>query len=872
MKKQYLTIIALFTICALLLSLKSDNEGFYSELTSNLEQYNKKLPAEKIYVQLDKTLFKAGDYLWFKAYVAEINSISRVCNSNGLNVKIFDEGGQVLLEKKFVIKNNAANGALLLPKELADGIYTFIAYSSWMENDSADRVFRKFIEINNNQTNEINLSFKSTDAEFVAGNVYKTQVSLTFSDGKPVTDTKVKLLASDGKKNIFKTDKRTDINGQVMFENTLPVGLSSDFLFLTCESWVNGNLNRIKTVVKNKNDKYELKFYAEGGTLLNGIRTLMVVKANDSYNKPVQINGKVTDEKGNILANFKTNDLGYGNFRITVNKGAKLSATIINPSGIAKVYSLPEVKEDGISLALIRKQNDTIFMRLETPNKDTSLLKCTMQARGKMYWAASIAIVQKGLLKIPISEVPTGIAQVTIFNKTEEIVAQRLVYVENKNDATIESYTDKLDYPTRSLVTLNIKAKNISTQSVPLELSLSVVKANQMDNIENIGLKTAFLLNPEISSVIYHSPLDIDTLLKNNIDILLITNNLRYATWDQIKKIKPETEAFGSKDGISGLVFDPKGNPVAGSKVTVINNSTFTTFQIYSDKTGWFQSPVAETSYNNCSYKITAASKDSSIRNNVVIANKFEENLKLFILSNLSFVNPAYNFSGEFAKYQDNSSTILKQESMKLKDIETVNRNNMAEQRNKRNLLSPSKSLMEVIEEIKPYRLIGNKIIFLGYSNSIRSQGGAMFVIDGMLMGDDVSIANKISVTDIENIKVSTDLTEISKYTGFANGIIIIETKKGNTNPTTTNLLENRDVSGYEIPLQFNAPEYGSNNVQNPDNRTTLIWNPEITLNDKGEEAINFYTSDVKGKFVGIIEGIDGNGVPVKSKFYFTVK
>ena len=79
-------------------------------------------------------------------------------------------------------------------------------------------------------------------------------------------------------------------------------------------------------------------------------------------------------------------------------------------------------------------------------------------------------------------------------------------------------------------------------------------------------------------------------------------------------------------------------------------------------------------------------------------------------------------------------------------------------------------------------------------------------------------------------------------------------------------------MSGYEIPLQFNAPEYGSNNFQKPDNRTTLIWNPEITLNDKGEETINFYTSDVKGKFVGIIEGIDSNGVPVKSKFYFTVK
>jgi hypothetical protein len=50
------------------------------------------------------------------------------------------------------------------------------------------------------------------------------------------------------------------------------------------------------------------------------------------------------------------------------------------------------------------------------------------------------------------------------------------------------------------------------------------------------------------------------------------------------------------------------------------------------------------------------------------------------------------------------------------------------------------------------------------------------------------------------------------------------------------------------------------------------LWNPDIKLDENGEAIVSFYTSDIKGQFVGTIEGIDNNGVPIKSKFYFTVK
>ena len=77
------------------------------------------------------------------------------------------------------------------------------------------------------------------------------------------------------------------------------------------------------------------------------------------------------------------------------------------------------------------------------------------------------------------------------------------------------------------------------------------------------------------------------------------------------------------------------------------------------------------------------------------------------------------------------------------------------------------------------------------------------------------------------------------------------------------------DYEGMQLEREFYSPAYDNVSVKSkkPDMRTTLYWKPEA---DKS--SIQFYTSDIKGKFVVVLKGFSKNGEPVFGSTMFEVK
>ncbi|HEX3767748.1 MAG TPA: hypothetical protein VHT72_05190, partial [Puia sp.] len=74
---------------------------------------------------------------------------------------------------------------------------------------------------------------------------------------------------------------------------------------------------------------------------------------------------------------------------------------------------------------------------------------------------------------------------------------------------------------------------------------------------------------------------------------------------------------------------------------------------------------------------------------------------------------------------------------------------------------------------------------------------------------------------------------------------------------------------------EFYSPKYDASQAslkRLPDFRNVLAWEPNIEIGKTGEAEISFYSSDRKGKYVGVVEGIDQNGVAGSTKFYFEVE
>ncbi|MCK5821934.1 MAG: hypothetical protein KAH17_08605 [Bacteroidales bacterium] len=143
-----------------------------------------------------------------------------------------------------------------------------------------------------------------------------------------------------------------------------------------------------------------------------------------------------------------------------------------------------------------------------------------------------------------------------------------------------------------------------------------------------------------------------------------------------------------------------------------------------------------------------------------------------------------------------------------------------------RRQLDNGKSVLSIIMSIRAYRLVNNQMVFRG-SDSFKYQGGAIIVIDGIPKGSDVAEIKNISPYEVASIKVSTNISEVMKYSGMENtaGVVIIETKK-----VSDAVLENTLGSS----ISFSS---------------TALWNPHYTSRPDNEEAIVLPETKLKSKY-----------------------
>jgi hypothetical protein len=96
-------------------------------------------------------------------------------------------------------------------------------------------------------------------------------------------------------------------------------------------------------------------------------------------------------------------------------------------------------------------------------------------------------------------------------------------------------------------------------------------------------------------------------------------------------------------------------------------------------------------------------------------------------------------------------------------------------------------------------------------------------------------------------------------------------------NFTEKELLEMDNLSkmeGYYGNREFYQPNYDQDTIdaQIPDFRNTLLWEPAIITDEKGEATLSFFCSDLNTDFVGRIEGVSGEGLLGTGYFKFNVR
>jgi hypothetical protein len=84
----------------------------------------------------------------------------------------------------------------------------------------------------------------------------------------------------------------------------------------------------------------------------------------------------------------------------------------------------------------------------------------------------------------------------------------------------------------------------------------------------------------------------------------------------------------------------------------------------------------------------------------------------------------------------------------------------------------------------------------------------------------------------------------------------------------------NQRVYGYYQARTFYSPKYDvpQPEYNNPDLRTTILWEPNVVTDEDGNATISFFNADNKAIIKVDVEGIAERGAPLAGKASFNVK
>lgn len=755
------------------------------------------------------------------------------------------------------------------------------------QNFSADSLAKKFVSYQaNNYTEKI---FVHTDKTF-----YITGESIWFKiycveegSNKPSSISKIAYveIINDENKPVLQAKIAMDSgtgNGSFIIPSFVSSGnyilraytkwmenFNADYFFQQPITIIN-NLKSVADAQKNQPKKYSVSFFPEGGNLVEGITSKLAFKAVDEYGEAVDCSGNILDGHNNVVTSFETLKFGMGSLNFTPKAGEnykaviKLADTTIEeplPTVYKQGYVLHLENADEAHIKIIVSSNvagsNTVYLLVHSQNAIKDFQQ-SRQSAGEI-----VFMVEKNKLS-------DGISSFTIFNSDKQPVCERLYFKRPASKLNIQMHPDKTVYQLRQPVSISLNTTNNLNKSASANMSVSVFMIDSLQPPAYTDIASYLLLSSELKGSI-KSPEYYFENTNNEVDEaadnLMLTQGWRRFKWeDVLADKKPYIQFFPEYEGMivngkitaragslpvnsinATLTVPGKNFQLAGAKTDASGNIFFNVRNFYGANDIIIQTDSnykAEiiSPYSN-SFSSTPAPlfgmpftfKDQLLFRSI---NAQADNAYLIDKKQHSYV---YNSEDTSLFYGTPDKTYLLDDYTRFTTMEEVMREYVAE--------------VHVRKDAQQFQFR-----VLNYLTKSFLDNDPLVLLDGL------PVLNTNNIIEFDPLKIKRlDIIAGKHYYGniVSDGIVSYATYNGdlaNWPLNTADVVVQFD--GLQREREFYSPVYSKEKTEKhlPDLRNVLYWSPNIKTNANGNASLNFYTSDLPGKFACVVQGISADG------------
>ncbi|MEI7627698.1 MAG: hypothetical protein WCJ80_05635 [Bacteroidota bacterium] len=714
-------------------------------------------------------------------------------------------------------------------------------------------------------------------------------IEILDSHSKPVVQEKVDLQNGQGSGSLKLPNSVTSGHYTLRAYTNWMKNYSSDFFFqknITIINTLNeqGALSNIQV-----QDEIKIQLFPEGGNLVNDISNKVGFKIINQYGKGVDANGFVLNEKSDTILKVSTLSHGMGNFNFKPSAGHtyKFAVQLLNNKFISEVF--PTSINKGYSLRVLNTENkfDSVTLLIESKNISSPVAYIISHTRGVVKIFKQINLVN-GIASytIPKTSLSDGINCFALFDENRIPVCERLVFKYPTDYMGLTVSIDAKEYTHRNKVSLKLNSFLLSGKPTSADLSMAVYKIDDLQSIDETNIQNYLWLSSDLIGKVESPNSYFNTSNPNRfeaIDNLMLTNGWRRFNWENVlNEHKPSFEFIPEIAGkiVTGRVI-PTNNtfPISGITAFLSMPSKRTQFHSsLSDKNGRIKFQFAD--FYNDDQVIAQIEKNNASNYHIEIETPFAKSNQKTSISLQSFNREEKNQINQYHRDLQ-VQNYYNQFYVNKFEIPIADTNAFYHSADNTYLLddySRFTTLEEVFREyISPIKLTksnGNFDISV-YDNVRKRYFSTQPLI--LLDGYPISDLNKFMNYDplkLRKIEIVDRVYFLGNMTYY--GILNFTTYNGkmetyDLDPQAIVL----DYKGLQSQREFMTPDYSIKDQtysRTPDFRHLLYWSDAISTNLFGKNDLSFFTSDVPGKYVIVVQGMNKDGKIGYQEMTFEVK
>lgn len=756
-----------------------------------LQWYQQANPSTVLFAHFDKTVYTNNENVWFTTYLLNVANLNQ--HHTLLVSLVNDIDHSVVLEDKFVMTSGFSFGNMFLPDSIPPGNYTFMLYTNRIMGSQPQAMFTQPVSIKTTASSGFKAILSLTDtASYKQGKNSSVMLTVNGSDYLPVADADVNYTLAGTDTAIIAAKAKTDKAGQYI----IPVPAGKNVVKVQVRNKKNSQY--LYLALPQNNAHARVKFYPEGGNLVNGISVRVGWEVTNESGAPLMAKGLLYSNN-EVIDTIDTDSYGMGKFVVTPLPGTQYKVKLLGINQKNAEYSLPAALSNGMSLSIFNAVvNDTLHLQVKSSYSGTTYLHVHNYNQEFFCIPIDVEAFAPRRVKVDVSGLPKGVAEITLTDSLGRPFAERLFFARHHKRDKFTINTDKSTYNTREKVTLKIRMSDDMPEAQGA-VSVACVQDNRIELKKANDIESYFYVKNVLNTI----PMREHYLTDNKADkqflenVLLIKGWRKY-TWPELLKFDPTTKMADVTPVEFTGAIDKNGRPLKKPlSFAVARDSSLKIME--TDATGKF----------TLSHDQLITTQGKFVK--LVAGNDYSVN----------FTNPYVNISAEVARklsiptYEQALSTLYT-ENFQVKGLEKAIR----------------------LAEVK---VVANKNkVFLGMgANSC---------------GDYVCSFQILNCPNHAGTPGNTQpiLGRRYRYNGMKE--YIYPGCLPDKDPVSS-------IRGIYVAKQYYGSDYSVANPSEPEYISTIFWRNLIKVQSGKDTQMSFYTSDITGRFRIIVQGITSNGV-----------